>query len=416
MVVKANERIFWTSINNVPAQYPWLTENIDCEIAVIGGGITAALCALRFSQAGYDTVMIGASPIGFGATSTSSGMMSIDGEQSIAALVDKIGADRAMMAVELKSQAIDNIEKLCEEFEDNCGFKRMDSLRFTSDPKSADILRREYSLRLHNGIDTQLLTGLNSIEQFTFPMEAGVYSKGVGAQIDPYRFVHAVTAEAINTGVRVFENSAVNTINKENSDYVILGCQHERQVKCKYVVVAAGLETEQYCGGMDKMATVSTVVTEPLSEFSGWRGPCLIHSEGTPIMFLTVTPDNRILIGGLSNSSILENSYVSRVFDLTPVSEKRYEQLEKRLRTMFPAIRDIIVEYVYTSRNGRTDDGLPVLGRKPEEERIAYALCCGADGILYSEIASRLLLEQYQGKSNRQLGLFSPGREWRVLH
>ena len=81
MVTKATEKIYWTAVNKVPAQYPWLTENLDCEIAVIGGGITAALCSLKFAQAGYNTVMLSASPVGFGGTAASSGMMSIDGEQ-----------------------------------------------------------------------------------------------------------------------------------------------------------------------------------------------------------------------------------------------------------------------------------------------------------------------------------------------
>ena len=89
MITKATEQVFWTAVNQVPVQYPWLNENLDCEIAIIGGGITAALCALRFSQAGYDTVMLGASPIGFGGTASSSGMMSVDGEQSITTLVEK---------------------------------------------------------------------------------------------------------------------------------------------------------------------------------------------------------------------------------------------------------------------------------------------------------------------------------------
>lgn len=416
MITKATEQFFWTSVNPVPVQYPWLTENLDCEIAIIGGGVTAALCALRFSEAGYDTVLLSASPIGFGGTAASSGMMSIDGEQCIATLVDKIGADRAMMAVELMIQAINNIEQLCNSFNVDCGYKRMDSLRFAEDVKYGEMLRREYAMRMHNGINAQLLTNLNAVEYFTFPMEAGVYSEGVGAQIDPYRFVHAVTSAAVGQGVRVYENTAVNAIGKENSGYITLDCDRERHVRCKYVVVAAGIDTEKQCGGLDRTATVCTVITEPISDFSGWRGPCLIHREGSPTVFMTVTPDSRILIGGIAGSSILDNSYVSRVLDLIPITEKRYEQLEKRLHSMFPAIRNITVEYVYTSRNGRTDDGLPVLGRKPDDERVAYALCCGDDGLLYSEIASRLLLEQYQGKANQQLGLFSPGREWRIRH
>ena len=319
MVVNAKEQVFWTSINSVPAQYPWITENIECEVAIIGGGITAALCALRFAQAGYDTVMVGASPIGFGATSTASGMMSIDGEQAIASLVDEIGADRAMMAVGLKSQALDNIEKMCGEFDDNCGFKRMDSLRYTPDAKNASFLRREYSLRLHNKIDTELITKLNSAEQFTFPIEAGVYSKGAGAQIDPYRFVHAVVSKALGEGARIYENTAVHNIDKDNRDYLILECQRERQIRCKYAIVAAGLETEEYVKGIDRTASICTVVTEPLSDFPGWRGPCLIYSEGSPMVFLTVTPDNRIMISGLANPSVLENPYFSRLLDMIPV-------------------------------------------------------------------------------------------------
>jgi glycine/D-amino acid oxidase-like deaminating enzyme len=416
LVIKATEQVYWTAVNQVPVQYPWLTENLDCEIAIIGGGVTAALCALRFSQAGYDTVILGASPIGFGGTATSSGMMSVDGEQCITTLVEKIGADRAMMAVELMTQAIGNIEQLCMEFDEDCGFRRMDSLRFADDVKGGETLRREYSMRLHNGINAQLLTSWNAAEHFTFPMEAGVYSQGIGAHVDPYRFVHAVTSAAVKQGVRVFENTTVNTIHKENSGQVTLDCDRERHVNCKYVIVAAGIDTDQQCGGLDKTATICTIVTEPVSEFPGWRGPCLIHSEGSPSLFLTVTPDNRILMGGLSVPSILGNTYVSKVLDLIPMAEKKYEQMEKRLRSMFPAIRNMTVEYVYTSRNGRTDDGLPVLGRKPDDERVAYALCCGDDGLLYSEIASRLLLEQYQGKANQQLGLFSPGREWRIRH
>ncbi|MDD4413843.1 MAG: FAD-dependent oxidoreductase, partial [Oscillospiraceae bacterium] len=219
MVTKAVEKTFWTDINQVPKQYPWLTDNLECEIAIIGGGVTAALCALRFAEAGCSTIMLSASPIGFGGTAASAGMMSIDAEQCINTLVDKIGADRAMMTTQLLTEAVNNIETLCNGFDDDCGFRRMDSLRYADDVRNAETLRREYSLRLHNGINVQLLTNIN-------------------------------------------------------------------------------------------------------------------------------------------------------------------------------------VEYVYTAKNGRTDDGLPVLGRKPEEDKIAYALCFGDDGLLYSEIAGRLLLEQYQGKSN----------------
>lgn len=65
-------------------------------------------------------------------------------------------------------------------------------------------------------------------------------------------------------------------------------------------------------------------------------------------------------------------------------------------------------------RTARAKDRLPVIGRLPDCSQIAYAMCCGDNGILYAEAAGRLLLQQYQGIDDHELGLFSPHREWRV--
>ena len=92
MVINTIEAPLWTSINHVPAQYPWLDEDIRCEVAVVGSGISAAMCALHFAQAGIDTVMLGDGPLGHGGTAVSSGMMGIDGEESLGDLVGEIGS------------------------------------------------------------------------------------------------------------------------------------------------------------------------------------------------------------------------------------------------------------------------------------------------------------------------------------
>ena len=416
MIKKTTKAVFWTAAAEAPAQYPWLSQDIDCEVAVIGGGLTAVLCALRFAQAGCDTVLLGAEPIGHGGTAASSGMMCLDGEECLTELVDKIGADRAMSAAKLFREAIDRLEALGRESGTDCGFRRMDTLRYAQGKKGAEVIRREFSLRLHNGIDAELLSGQNAAEQFSFPMEAGVYSRGAGAQADPYRLTHAAAAMAAKAGARIYENTGVSVVDHCGEDMVVLECVTGHTVHARYAVVAAGLETDKQCGGLERTATVYTLVTEPVESFPGWRGPCLIHTQEEPSLFLTVTPDNRILIGGMGSSLVDEHGRLGGMLELSSAGQKRYEQLEKQLRGMFPAIRGLTADYVYASRAGRTADGLPVIGRLPQEERIAYALCCGENGLLYADIASRLLVEQYQGQANQELGLFSPRREWRMKH
>lgn len=64
----------WTSINRVPAVYPWMYQDESCEVCVVGGGITGALCALQFAKAGMDTVLLAGGPIGYGGTCQSAGL------------------------------------------------------------------------------------------------------------------------------------------------------------------------------------------------------------------------------------------------------------------------------------------------------------------------------------------------------
>lgn len=80
-----------------------------------------------------------------------------------------------MTAAHLLFEALDNVEKLCASFQESCGFRRMDSLRYAVAEEGTAPLRREYSLRLHNGMDVELLDANAASSQFTFPMSAGLY-------------------------------------------------------------------------------------------------------------------------------------------------------------------------------------------------------------------------------------------------
>lgn len=404
----------WPAVDPAPAQYPWLAADETCEVAVIGGGVTAAMCAFRFAEAGVDTVLISSSPVGFGGSASSSGMMTLSGGGALVDLAEAIGPERTMSAVSLLLESLGNLEELCKAWGNPCGFRRKDSLLYTAKAEDVGRLRREYSFRLHNGMDVELLDPVTASNQFTFPMEAGVYAKNTAAQVDPYRLAHAAVKAAKEKGARIYENTAVTSLNQPEEEEVVLECSTHRRVRARYAVMAAGLETHRFCGGVSQIGTTYLLATEPVEEFAGWRGACLIQREEEPRLYITVTPDKRMLIGGLDSSVMDEKGRVARLINLQNLAEKRHHTLAYTLRGMFPAIRNITADYVWAARDARTEDGLPVIGRLPENSRVAYALCCGDNGILYAEVAGRLLLGQYRGEDNQQLGLFSPNRSWRI--
>jgi cation diffusion facilitator CzcD-associated flavoprotein CzcO len=56
---------FWIIKNGLPATYPRLKR--DPDVAVIGGGITGALVAHRFAQAGIHVILVEGREIGYAA-------------------------------------------------------------------------------------------------------------------------------------------------------------------------------------------------------------------------------------------------------------------------------------------------------------------------------------------------------------
>ena len=102
----------WTSINRVPGVYPWMYQDESCEVCVVGGGITGALCALQFAKAGMDTVLLAGGPIGYGGTCQSAGIVQADPEIGMRGLSRQIGVDQAVEVYRQCSQAMQELESI----------------------------------------------------------------------------------------------------------------------------------------------------------------------------------------------------------------------------------------------------------------------------------------------------------------
>lgn len=109
--------------------------------------------------------------------------------------------------------------------------------------------------------------------------------------------------------------------------------------------MATGTDTRHLCRGTartdkewDEIRTTYLMATEPVEELAGWRGACVIRREEEPRLYLSVTPDRRLLIGGLDSLVVDEQGRVAGLWDLPRHEEHRWEELEETLRDMFPAI------------------------------------------------------------------------------
>lgn len=48
----------WNNKTDIPYKYPYISKDINCDVLVIGAGITGAICSYYFSMDGIDTVLV----------------------------------------------------------------------------------------------------------------------------------------------------------------------------------------------------------------------------------------------------------------------------------------------------------------------------------------------------------------------
>ncbi len=83
-----------------------LKENLTCEVAIIGGGITGALIAHQLTKQGADYIVLDRRNVGKGSTSTSTELLLYEIDVDLHELIDLVSEDHAVCAYQLCREAI----------------------------------------------------------------------------------------------------------------------------------------------------------------------------------------------------------------------------------------------------------------------------------------------------------------------
>src|SRR5690554_8104191 len=113
---------FWLLKNGILNSYPSLQENISCDIAVIGAGITGALISHTLHKAGYDTVVIDKRDVGAGSSSATTSMLQYEIDTPMIDLANMIGEEGAVISYKAGIESLQTLENLIREENLDGGF------------------------------------------------------------------------------------------------------------------------------------------------------------------------------------------------------------------------------------------------------------------------------------------------------
>ncbi len=396
----------WTNINKIPNKYLYLSDDIECDVVVIGGGITGAICAYYLCESGVNTVLVDKNIVGYGSTSASTSILQYEVDYDLIGLKGMIGIENAVKAFKLCEKAVKDIYNIVNTLDMDCSFRLCECLYYTSKKSEIAMLKEEYKLRDKYGFDVCFLDKNNSKDKFSFPIEAGIFSKSGAGEIDPYKFTHALINESIKKGLKLFENTEVVNIDNSTSE-VVLTTKNKHKIKSKKIVIATGFEAPKYIDDkIVKLLRSFTVVSKPIKEVQGWYNRCIIRDTTNPYFYLRNTHDNRIIMGGVDEEVGGKNSKISNLTGGEKVCKDKYSILTNKIQELFPSIDNLQIEYAFNGLFGDTKDGLPYFGEYKNMPNCYFCLGYGSNGILYAILGGQIITQLYHGNYPKEMSLY----------
>ena len=393
---------YWLLKNGIINSYPSINKNENCDVAIIGAGISGALVAWYLGKAGIKTIIIDKRHAGTGSTSASTALLQYEIDVPLHELIEKVGEFNAVESYKLCLDAISKIEKICNIAAPEAEFVKRYSLQYASQINHVEKLLMEYECRKKYGFKVQSLKEKQIINKYGFSKPSAILCKD-GAEIDAYKFTHNVLQFCMkHFSTKVFDKTSVENINKTTLGFE-LTTENGSKINCKNVVIACGYESEAYLPEkVTKLHATYAIVSEPISDNKFWYKNSLIWETADPYLYIRTTKDKRILIGGK------DSPYTSATARDKQLPTK-VKALENSFASLFPNI-PFKTDFSWAGTFAGTKDGLPYIGEHKSKPGIYFALGFGGNGITFSSIAGEIIKDILTGKENKHLPIFKFNR------
>jgi glycine/D-amino acid oxidase-like deaminating enzyme len=398
-------KLYWPTTLLNPPTYNNLEENIECDVLIIGGGSSGAMCAHYLADTGLDIVIIDKRRIGYGSTCTNTALIQYLGEKTFTQLINSFGEENAARHLKLCKEAMIEIENLSKSLGIDPDFTLRDSLYYTSYKEDIKDIEKEYSFLDKHGFEVELLYENEIKNLYPFKKNGAIYFKNDG-ELNPYKFTVGLIQELNNKGIRVFEETEIKGRDIEEKAITYFTTKGHA-IKARHVIIAAGYECLDF--KREKNATIVSsyaVITNPVEDFTSWYNRTLIWETARPYVYMRTTADNRIIIGGLD-----ENTKYVEQRDSKLINKK--DKLIYEFNKLFPDIK-VYPEFYLSAYYGGTHDGLPILGIYDGLPNCYLLMGYGDNGMVYNMVLSKILKDVITKGYNEDLDIYLQTRP--ILH
>ena len=152
-----NGNLYWPETFSNISNYPKLNDVMTCDVLIVGGGMSGALCAHTLSKLPIKTVLVEKETVGSGSSAANTGLLQYENDKMLHEFIEILGEEKAVRFYELCLKAVDELELVANEITEPVDFVRRDSLYYASSEEDIPKLQKEFDALKKHQFDVDFL-------------------------------------------------------------------------------------------------------------------------------------------------------------------------------------------------------------------------------------------------------------------
>ena len=370
---------------------PPLERSTDVDVAIMGAGYSGLWTAyyLLQQEPSWRVAIVEREIAGFGASGRNGGWCSSKFPLTAGELERRFGAQAARSLLLAMRAAVDEVSRVCAEEKIDARFHKGGILTLARGVHQLPALRSSYAMYERLGLADryQLLSRAEATERICATDVQGALYTPDGASLHPGRLVRGLARAVEARGGVLYEQTPVTAF--QSGSLITPGGELRAR---RAIVLAAEAYSTRLPQLHRRLLPVYSLIslTEPLTAAQwaqvGWQGGESVSSTRNTVVYLTKTPDGRILFG----SRGAPYAFGSRVTDQQDTHAATMKMIQQSMVEWFPTLAGIHFTHAWGGPVGMPRDWMPAVRFDPST-RIGSIMGYTGQGVSTSNLAGRVL-------------------------
>jgi len=389
-----------------PLPHPTLIGDVTTDLCIVGAGYTGLWTALIAKEQNpeREVIVLEQRETGAGASGRNGGFCSYSLTHGFMNGYSRFKDEMATIE-RMGRENLDGIEATIMKYGIQCDFEWNGELRVALEEWQMASMVEEAELRNSFGDNVELLTKDQIQARIKSPLYKGALWDPDGtAMVDPARLVWGLERACISLGVKIFENTHVEWLERTNNGMIVhtpYGSVYAQKVALATNVFKSLVRrAHKYVVPVYDFQLVTEPLTPEQLDSIGWKEREGLSDAGNQFHYYRMTKDNEILWGGYDAIY----NFRGKVRQEYESDAETYAHLAQAFLETFPQLRGIKFTHGWGGAIDTCSRFSPFWG-KAYRGRVAYVMGYTGLGVGSTRFGAQVMLDLLDGIDNERTRL-----------